>query len=165
MEHCVYFCFSSGVFSCRRLLAVNHCKQSWTLEPYAWRHLDMRTISKTIHTWCIVEYMATDFSKYSTFEEAQLDALVQILTCGSNGWRTMDTIVDLGHVSGKFNNKTKQFKFSYFGPTIFLLDTYFCFVLKLQSTCIWENGDIEEFRFIDIDKLLEWWLTKEYPIQ
>lgn len=81
-------------------------------------HLDMRTISKTILALCIVEYMATDFSKHSTFEEAQLDALVQILTCGSNGWRTMDKILDLDHISGKFNNNTKQFMFSYFGPTI-----------------------------------------------
>lgn len=113
-----YCCFSSGVFSCHRLLAVNHYTSSLTLEQYASMHLDMRTISKTILALCIVEYMATDFSEHSTFEEAQIDALVQILTCGSNGWRTMDKILDLDHISGKFNNKTKQFMFSYFGPTI-----------------------------------------------
>jgi hypothetical protein len=99
----------------------------------------MRTISKTIHALCIVEYMATDFSEHSTFEEAQLDALIQILTCGSNGWGTMDKILDLGHISGRFNNETVYvflLRTNHFPQRVICLqlDAYFCFIFKLQDT-------------------------------
>ena len=44
--------------------------------------------------------MATDFSKYSTFEESRLDAIVQILICGYNGWRTLETVMDISDLTG-----------------------------------------------------------------
>ncbi|XP_052057666.1 uncharacterized protein LOC127698307 isoform X2 [Mytilus californianus] len=48
---------------------------------------------------CKKEYMATDFSTEATFEDAKLAALVQILTCGYNGWRTMENVLDISDLT------------------------------------------------------------------
>ncbi|XP_063436887.1 uncharacterized protein LOC134718319 [Mytilus trossulus] len=48
---------------------------------------------------CKKEYMATDFSTEATFDDAKMAALVQILTCGYNGWRTMEHVLDISDLT------------------------------------------------------------------
>ncbi|CAC5393652.1 unnamed protein product [Mytilus coruscus] len=48
---------------------------------------------------CIEAYMETNYSSFDTFEEARMGAMIQIITCGMVGLRTLENVLDISDLT------------------------------------------------------------------